>query len=110
MNNASKVRSKYKLAYSVVFVFCLLTVQSKDKLNLYRLFHNSLTASQDTTIPRLKRFSLPATTSRINTDTFPPKNKYAGDTTIFEETKDTIDLKISKDTLDARLNIALMIL
>jgi LPS-assembly protein len=105
MNNASKVSSKYKVVWFFGFVFCILTVQSKDKKQLTNSFHNFLTASQDTVIPRSRKLPVltnPGTISKRRTDTFPPVNiRPAGDTSIITTTKDTIDLKISKDSLDA---------
>ena len=101
MNNANKVSSKYKLASVVAFVFTLLlTVQSKNKLFLPDSFHKNLTALQDTIKPG-KRFNLPSISPKINADTFPARNKNGAiDTTIVIK-KDTIDFKISKDSLDA---------
>ena len=99
MNNASKVSSKYKSALLAAFVLIILTVQSKNKLQQHNSFHNNLTAKADTIPPR-KKISLPAIQSKINADTLPVNNKnIISDTTILE--KDTIDLKISKDSLDA---------
>ena len=100
MNNAKKVISKYKLASIAAFVFTILTVQSKNKLHPSDSFHNNLTAVQDTIKPG-KKFTLPNVAPKINTDTFPARNKNGAiDTTIVIK-KDTIDFKISKDSLDA---------
>ena len=100
MNNAKKVISKYKLASIAAFVFTILTVQSKNKLYPSDSFHNNLTAIQDTIKPG-KKFTLPNVAPKINTDTFPARNKNGAiDTTIVIK-KDTIDFKISKDSLDA---------
>ena len=101
MNNANKVSSKYKLASLVAFVFTLLlTVQSKNKLFLPNSFHNNLTATEDTVKPG-KRFPLPNISPKTNADTFPTKNNNAERDTSFIIEKDTVDLKISKDSLDA---------
>src|SRR5665811_1718245 len=101
MNNAKKVISKYKLASIAAFVFTILTVQSKNKLYPSDSFHNNLTAIQDTIKPG-KKFTLPNVAPKINADTFPTRNKNVrSDTTILVEKKDTTDLKISKDSLDA---------
>src|SRR5665647_521109 len=101
MNNANKVSSKYKIASVVAFVFTLLlTVQSKNKLFQPNSFHNNLTAIEDTVKPG-KRFPLPNISPKTKADTFPARNKNAGsDTSIIME-KDTMDFKISKDSLDA---------
>jgi len=101
MNNANKVSPKYKLASLVAFVFTLLlTVQSKNKPFQFNSFHNNLTAIEDTVKPG-KRFTLPNISPKTKTDTFPAKNKNEGtDTSILIE-KDTMDFKISKDSLDA---------
>ncbi len=100
MNNAKKVISKYKLASIAAFVFTILTVQSKNKLHPSDSFHNNLTAVQDTIKPG-KKFTLPNVAPKINADTFPARNKNGAiDTTIVIK-KDTIDFKISKDSLDA---------
>ncbi len=101
MNNANKVRAKYNLASLVVFLFTILTVQSKNKLKISEVFHNNLTAFQDTIKPGKKNV-LSNKTSMIITDTIPPKNKNVRtDTTIVIEKNDTLDIKISKDSLDA---------
>ena len=101
MNNASKVSSIYKLASVIAVVFSILTVQSKNKVHFSNSFHNNLTAIQDTLKP-IKRFTLPAAVSNSGTDTIPQKNKNAqGDSTTLVEVTDTINLKISKDSLDA---------
>ena len=100
MNNANKVSSKYKLLSLVALVLIVLTVQSKDNVLLTYSFHNYLTAKPDTTIP-VKRIVSSKSPRKINADTIPATNKNARiDTTIVVQ-KDTIDLKISKDTLDA---------
>ena len=101
MNNANKVSSKYKLASFVAFAFIILTVQSKDKVRLPHSFHNNLTAFQDTIKPGNKTIP-PGITPGVNTDTLPPENKNVGrDTIILVERADTVDFKISKDSLDA---------
>ncbi len=82
MNNANKVSSKYKLASVVAFVFILLlTVQSKNKQFLFISFHNTLTATKDTIKPP-KRFTLPAITPKIKSDTFPANKNGRSDTTL----------------------------
>ncbi len=101
MNNANKVRAKYNLASLVAFLFTILTVQSKNKLKISEVFHNNLTAFQDTIKPGKKNV-LSNKTSMIITDTIPPKNKNVRtDTIIVIEKNDTLDIKISKDSLDA---------
>jgi len=42
MNNASKVSSKYKLAFVIAILFSILTVQSKTKVFLQNSFQNRL--------------------------------------------------------------------
>jgi hypothetical protein len=100
MNNASKVSSKYKLASFVAVAFIILTVQSKDNVYQPNSFHNNLTALQDTVKPG-KRITLPTLSARPNVDTVPRLNKNISDSTVIVATTDTIDLKISRDSLDA---------
>ena len=101
MNNANKVSSKYKLASVVALLFTLLlTVQSKNKRFLFGSFHNYLTAVKDTIKPG-KRITLPTIAPKIKADTFPANKSGRSDTTFREDTIDTLNLKISKDSLDA---------
>lgn len=101
MNNASKVSSKYKLASFVILAFAILTVQSKNKLYVPQSFHNNLTANGDTIKPG-KRVQIPPGKMPVKRDSFPGENiNLANDTTIIIQSLDTIDIKISKDSLDA---------
>ncbi|HUS02425.1 MAG TPA: putative LPS assembly protein LptD, partial [Chitinophagaceae bacterium] len=97
MNNASKVSSKYKLASFVALAFTILTVQSKDKLHSYHSFHNSLTGVLRDTIKPGKIIL----TDAVLADTLPKGKNNINDSTIMVQTIDTIDIKISKDSLDA---------
>jgi len=109
MNNTNKVSSKYKSAWVLGLVFCILTVQSKDKSNHLFFFHNYLTALPDTIKPGKKR-TVPPAIKKDNADSFKTEKKYnpaeekkynPADTLIIGVEKDTVDLKISKDSLDA---------
>ena len=101
MNNANKVSSKYKWLWFFGFLFCILQVQSKDNIHPLYSFHIFLTASQDTIKPPQKKVILRSSFANKIIDTFPKKNTtIVADSSILSEKKDTIDLKISKDSLD----------
>ena len=101
MNNANKVTSKYILAWILGLLFCILTVQSKDKLFNAFSFHSFLTPLSDTIIPGKKKLSLPKIKPSVITEQSQVKNNKNRTDTFTVTEKDTLDLKISKDSLDA---------
>ncbi|MBA2561694.1 MAG: hypothetical protein H0V14_02050, partial [Chitinophagaceae bacterium] len=110
MNHLNKVRAKYISAWLCSTLFIILTVQSRDKLVNQNAFHNFLTPNTDTvpvsdTINSLEN-NFPASVIKKESisDTIPQNiiNKNAeNDSSIVMEVKDTFDLKISRDSLDA---------
>jgi hypothetical protein len=94
MNNASKVSSKYKSASVIALLFTLLTVQSKNKVPSPVSFHNNLTASAPL---KNEAASYRKDLYKVFSDTPVTKNP-TGDSVLV---KDTIAIKISKDSLDA---------
>jgi hypothetical protein len=100
MNHAIKVSSKYKIAWFFAFFFIIFTVQSKNKVLTLHSFHNILTAHLDTIKPG-KKTPVIQPTPKIISDTIPQENKNKQIDTTMVVVKDTIDLKISKDSLDA---------
>jgi len=100
MNNASKVSSKYKLASIVALLLTILTVESRDKLHVGNAFHNNLTAVTDNIKPGKKPAPI-FQGNLLNSDTIPPRIIPVSVDTNFIVTTDTLNLKISKDSLDA---------
>ncbi|MDQ6756785.1 MAG: LPS-assembly protein LptD [Bacteroidota bacterium] len=103
MNNANKVSLKYISAWISALVFCVLTVQSKDKLYNTFSFHNFLTPFTDTIIPGKKKLTLPKISTPVNSQQPLINNRNTNqkrDTPILFE-RDTVSFKISKDSLDA---------
>ena len=92
MNN-DKVSSKYISAFLLALALPLLTVQSKDKAVGFAPFHIYLAFNPTTGFQFISPNEM-----RMYPDTV-PKEKKEGDSNIV--VKDTIDLKISKDSLDA---------
>src|SRR5437868_9915262 len=116
MHNRNKVTSKYFFGFLFVTVFITLTVESKNKASEKNSFHNFLTA-EDAVKPGKKKLvkegmppvilqkknpdstniidSIPERTNDSITKTTITKN--VADSVV----SDTIDLKFSKDSLDA---------
>jgi len=98
MNNKNKVSSKYTLPFFLAAVFCILTFESSSNYLFSNSFHNPLTAFSDTIKPGRKnaepKFN-PAEKRNVKI-----KNNF--DTTKRDSTRsDTMDIKLSKDSLDA---------
>ncbi len=109
MNNVYKVTSKNILAWTFLLSVLLITLQSKSINAPYFFFHTSLTAPD--TLPRpnknnsiqrireiFKEDSIRKSDLRKNVST------KRADTNIVVQKVDTIDLKISKDSLDSPMD------
>ena len=103
MQNRNKVSSKYISAWALAFLFCTLSVESKDKPQQQNPFHIFLTTLSDTIKPGLKKITLPQLSPKINRDTVPGFNrgKKNKSDTLLPDKNDTLDLKVSKEGLDA---------
>lgn len=102
MNYRYKVSLIYISAWTLAFLFCTFSVQSKDKPQSKTSFFTFLTSISDTVPPSLKRPGLKVLSSKPNSDTIPEllNNKRNKSDSIITN-PDTIDLKISKEGLDA---------
>lgn len=106
MMNVHKVTSKYILASTFLFLVLLITLQSNSTIAGNFFFHSSLTATD--TFPKPDRAAMlkkiqdmvRADSARQSGARNNPRTK-GGDSSIVVQKIDTIDLKISKDSLDA---------
>ena len=121
MIHTNKVRSKYILVWLIAVVLSILSVQSKNNVSNKSSFYNPLTCSSDTTKKPKKKNRLPKNLqekkqeilpTQIDTiaiknsqpDTLNNSNNPNVDTTDLVQTKDTINFRISKDSLDAPIS------
>jgi lipopolysaccharide assembly outer membrane protein LptD (OstA) len=121
MIHTNKVRSKYILVWLLAVVLSTLSVQSKNKVSNKNSFYNLLTCPSDTTKKPKNKKRLPKDLQEqkqeivpTNTDTTTIKNSQPDtlnnsnnpnvDTSILVQANDTINFRVSKDSLDAPIS------
>ena len=109
MNYVYKVTSKYILACTFILTSFLLTIESKSINVSYPSFHNSLTTPDTLPHPNRNK-SVQKLREMLKTDSAqrsPIKNSdinKSPDTSLSLQRRDTFDLKVSRDSLDAPMD------